>query len=100
VLLNQAHRAGGARALLERQAHADADHLFMRTAKAHVQKAQWVEQWLRGVPERFEDRLLRDLGCARTVCVPAHAVDHDKQNRMLSDGRDDTILVFFACPEQ
>jgi hypothetical protein len=52
------------------------------------------------VPERFEKTLLRDLGRAGTVRVTAHAVDHDKQNRMLSDRRDDTILVFFARPEQ
>ena len=52
------------------------------------------------MPERFENGLLRDLGGARTISVPAHAVDHNKQNRMLGDRRDDTILVFFARPEQ
>jgi len=52
------------------------------------------------MPERFEKSLLRDLGGACTIRVPAHAVDHNKQNRMLGDRRDDTILVFFARPEQ
>jgi hypothetical protein len=72
----------------------------MRTPKAHVKKAQRIEQWLWRVPERFEQGLLRDLGCARAICVTAHAVDDKKQNRMLGYGGDDTILVFFACPEQ
>ena len=52
------------------------------------------------MPESLKHGLLRDLGCTRTVRVPAHSVDHKKQNRMLGYGRDDTILVFFACPEQ
>ncbi len=74
--------------------------LFMRTAKGHVQEPQWIEEGLGRMPERFENGLLRDLGGARTIGVPAHAVDHNKQNRMLGDCRDDTILVFFARPEQ
>jgi hypothetical protein len=72
----------------------------MRTAEGHVQEAQRIEQGLGGVPERFEERLLRDLGRARAIGMPAHSVDHNKKNCMLGDGRDDTILVFFACPEQ
>ena len=52
------------------------------------------------MPERFEDGLLRNLGGACAIGVTAHAVDHQKHDRMLGDGRDDTILVFFARPEQ
>jgi len=100
VLLNQADRTGGTRALFERQAHADAHDFFVRTAEGHVQEAQRIEQRLGCVPERFEKCLLRDLGSACTISVPAHPVDHHKQNRMLGDSRDDTILVFFARPEQ
>ena len=74
--------------------------LFVRTAQGHVQEAQRIEQRLGCMPERFEKCLLRDLGSACTIGVPAHPVDHHKQNRMLGDSRDDTILVFFARPEQ
>jgi hypothetical protein len=72
----------------------------VRATQRHVQKAQWIKQRLGRMPERFQKRLLRDLGRARAVGVPAHAVDHEKENRMLGDCRDDTILVFFARPEQ
>jgi hypothetical protein len=65
-----------------------------------VQETQRIEQRLGRMPERFQKGLLRDLGRASTIGVPAHAVDHEKQNRMLGYRRDDTILVFFARPEQ
>lgn len=100
ALLDEADRAGCARPLFQRQAHSNTYDLFVRTPQGHVQEAQRIEQRLGSVPERFEKRLLRDLGGARTVSVPAHAVYHEKQNRMLGDGRDDTILVLFARPEQ
>ena len=100
VLLDEADRAGSAGSLLQGEAHANAHDLFVRTAQGHVQKAQRIEQRLGCMPEGFEKRLLRDLGCARTISVPAHAIDHDEQNRMLGNRRDDTILVFFARPEQ
>jgi hypothetical protein len=72
----------------------------MRAAKGHVQEPQWIKQGLGRMPERFEKSLLRDLGGARTVGMPAHPVNDNEQNRMLGDCRDDTILVFFARPEQ
>jgi len=100
VLLNQANRAGSARPLFERQAHANAHDFLMRAAESHVQEAQRIKQGLGRMPERFEKSLLRDLGGARTIGVPAHSIDHDEQNRMLGNCRDDTILVFFARPEQ
>lgn len=52
------------------------------------------------MPERFENRLLGDLGSARAVRMTAHAVDYDKQSRVLGHRRNHTVLVFFACPEQ
>jgi len=72
----------------------------MRAAESHVQEAQRIKQGLGRMPERFEKSLLRDLGGACTIGVPAHSIDHDEQNRMLGNCRDDTILVFFARPEQ
>jgi hypothetical protein len=100
MLLDEASCAGRARPLFQRKAQSNAHDLFMRTTQGHVQEAQRIEQRLGCMPERFEKSLLRDLGGASTIRVPAHAVDHEKQNRMLGDSRDDTILVFFARPEQ
>ena len=100
ALLHEAHGAGGARPLLERQVHADAHDFLVRTAQRHVQKAQRIEQRLRGVPERFEHGLLRDLGGTRAICMAAHAVDHEQQGRVLGNGRDDAVLVFFARPDE
>ena len=100
VLLNEANRTGSARPLFERQAHANAHDFLMRAAESHVQEPQWIKQGLGRMPERFKKSLLRDLGGACTIGVPAHPIDHDEQNRMLGNCRDDTILVFFARPEQ
>jgi uncharacterized protein (TIGR00255 family) len=52
------------------------------------------------VPEGFEDSLLRHLGSACTIRVPAHAVDHQQQSRVLGNRRDDPVLVLFACPDE
>ncbi len=100
VLLHEDGGAGRARPLLERQRHADAHDFLMRPAKCHVQEAQRIEQGLRGVPERFEYGFLGDFGRAGAIGVPAHAVDHEKQSRVLGHCRNHTILVFFARSEQ
>jgi hypothetical protein len=72
------------------------DDLFMRSAQRKVQKAHGIEHGLRCMPERFEDDLLRHLGCSGTIGVAAHAVDNDKQGSMLRDCAGDPVLVLFA----
>src|ERR1700683_3221148 len=65
TLLDQAHSAGGTRALLQRQLHPELHHLLVRAPERHVQEPQGIEQGLRGMPEGLDDRLLRDLRGAR-----------------------------------
>ena len=100
VLLDQAHGAGGARALLERQLRAELDDFFVRAAQRQVQEAERIEQRLGRVPEGFEDHLLRDLGRARAIGVAAHAVDDDEQRGVLGDRGGDPVLVLLAASEQ
>ena len=50
--------------------------------------------------EGFHDHLLRDLRGARAVGVPAHAVDHDQQRRLLGDRGANPVLVLLAAPEE
>ncbi len=40
------------------------------------------------------------FGGARAIRMPAHAVDHDKQSRVLGHCRGHAVLVFFARSEQ
>ena len=41
-----------------------------------------------------------DLGSARAIGMPAHAVDHDEQRGVLGDRGGDPVLVLFARPQQ
>jgi hypothetical protein len=100
MLLHEARRARCARALLQRKPHADAHDFLVSSAQCHVQETKWIKERLRRMPERFEDGLLRDLGGACAIRVPAHTVNDEKQSRVLGYRGDDTILVFFARAEQ
>jgi len=52
------------------------------------------------VPESFEDDLLRDLGGACAVGMPAHAVYDDKQRRVLRYRCSNPILVLLAPAQE
>jgi hypothetical protein len=97
-LLHDTDCAGRARALLERKVHAETHHVLMRTTQRHVEKAQRIEERMRCVPERFQNGLLRDLCRAGALGVATHAIDDKQQSSVLSDCRDDPVLVFFASP--
>jgi hypothetical protein len=100
VLLHQAHRAGGARALLERPLYAESHHFLVRAADRQMQEPQAVEERLGRVPEGVDDHLLRDLCGARAIGVASHAIDDDEQRRVLGNGRADPVLVLFAPAQQ
>src|SRR5579863_9433088 len=100
VLLYQAHRAGGARPLLERQLRAEFDHLLVGAADGQVQEAERIEERLRRGGERFHDRLLGHLRGARTVRVSAHAVDHQQQRCVLADRGVHPVLILVAPAQQ
>src|SRR5438552_245954 len=68
----------------------------MRSAESEVQKAHWIEDGLRGMPECLEDDLLRHLGGPGSIGMPAHAVGDHEQGRMLSDCAGDPVLVLLA----
>jgi hypothetical protein len=78
----------------------DAHHFFVSATERDVEETQRIEQRQRRMPERLENGSLRNLGRACTICVPAHSVYDDEQGRMLGYRGDDTVLVFFARPEE
>ena len=100
MLLDQAHRAGRARPLLERQLGAEPDDLLVRASERQVQESERIKQRLRRVPEGFRDHLLGDLRGARAVGMSAHAVDRDQERGVLGHRGADSILIFLAPTEQ
>ena len=68
----------------------------MGPPQSEVEKAHGIKERLRRMPERFENDLLRHLGCPGTIRMAAHAVNNDKQGRMLGDCAGDPVLVLFA----
>ena len=62
AVLHQAHGAGGARPQLERQVGAELGHFLVRTAERQMQESERIENGLRRVPERFDQRLDGGLG--------------------------------------
>ena len=76
------------------------DDFLVRAAERQVQEAERIEDGLRRVPERLDQRLDGGFGGARAVGMPTHAVDHDQQGRVLGDRDGDAILIVGAITEQ
>jgi hypothetical protein len=68
----------------------------MGPPQSEVQEAHGIKKGLGRMPERLEDDLLRHLGRAGAISMPAHAVNDDQQGRMLRDGAGNPVLVLFA----
>jgi uncharacterized protein (TIGR00255 family) len=100
TLLHDTYRASCAGPVLDGQVRAELYDLFMRTAQCQVQEAHRVKEGLRGVPEGFEDNLLRHLGSPRSVGVAPHAIDHNKQCGMLRHCGGDSVLVLLAPAQE
>ena len=98
--LHEAHGAGGTRPDLRRQAVAERDDRVVCAPDREVQEAVRIEQRAARLPEFAEQCADRDFGRARTVGVTAHAVDHGEKHGPVRVGDGDTILVFFAMPDQ
>ena len=79
--------------------HADG-HVFVGPAQRQVQESQRIEDGLRRVPERFDQRLDGGLGGLRAIRVATHAIDDDEQSRMLGDRNRHAILVVGAIAQQ
>ena len=77
AVLHQAYGAGGARPHFERQIGTELGHFLVRTAEREMQEAERIENGLRRVPERFDQRLDGGFGRAGAIGMAAHAVDHD-----------------------
>ena len=65
-----------------------------------MQEAHGVEERLRGVPEGFEDDLLRYLGSLGSVRMASHAVNDHEQRGMLGHRGRDPVLVLFASAQE
>ena len=65
-----------------------------------MQKAQRIENRMRRLPERFEQRRERSLGGARSLGMTAHAVDHHQQHRLIGGRHRHPVLVLLAMADQ
>ena len=100
ALLHQAQRAGGARALLERQVRAERDDVLVRAAERRCRKPSGSNSGCGVLPEARGQRGARGLGGAGAVGVAAHAVDRDHERRVLADGDGDAVLVVLAVADE
>ena len=65
-----------------------------------MQKAERIENRMRRLPERLEQRRERGLGGARTLGVPAHAVDHHQEHRLLGGRHRHSVLILLAMADE
>jgi hypothetical protein len=72
----------------------------MRPTDGQVQESIGVEQWSTRFPELADHGADRNFRRPGAVGVPAHAIDDGKERCAVTDGDRDTILVFFAIPEE
>lgn len=86
--------------MLDRQRGAHFHDVVVRSPEGQVQEADRVEQRLRRVPERLDERLQRRLGSTRAVGVAAHAIDRDEHRRMFGDGGRHAVLVVVARSDE
>ncbi|GMU69197.1 MAG: hypothetical protein AMXMBFR37_15290 [Steroidobacteraceae bacterium] len=100
ITLHDAHRAGRARAVLERQRGAELHDLVVRAPEGQVQEADRIEQRLRRMPEGLDQHLERDVRGALAVGMTAHAVDGDQHRGVLGDCGRDAVLVVLARSDE
>ena len=65
-----------------------------------MQESQRIENRMRRLPERFEQRRQRGFRGTRAFRMTAHAVDHDQQHRVLGGRHRDPVLIFFAVADE
>ena len=100
TLLHQAHRAGGARALLERQLRAELAPLRVRAPSVMCRKPRGSNSGCGVCQKASTITSLRHLGGARAVGMSAHAVDHQQECRVFGHRRSHAVLVLLATAEQ
>ncbi len=100
AVLDEAHGAGGARLVIERDAIAELDDAVVSARERQGQEPLRIEYRVRRLRERFLERRDRHLGGSRAVRVPAHAVDDDHQQRLAVRDEVDSILVFRPMARQ
>ena len=71
-------------------------HFLVRAAERQVQESERVEDGLRRVPERLDQRLDGGLGGLRAIGMTPHAVDDDEQGRVFGDRNGHAILIVGA----
>ena len=76
------------------------DHFLVRPAQRQVQESQRIEDRMRRLPERLEQRRERGLGGARAFGMAAHAVDHHQEHGLLGGRDGDPVLIFFAVADE
>ena len=99
-VLHQAQRAGRARPRFDAQALPELHDFFVRAAQGQMQESQRIENRMRRLPERLEQRGQRSLGGARAFRMSAHAVDHHQQHGVVGGRHRDPVLIFLAVTDE
>ena len=82
--------------MFERQIGAELGHFLVRTAEREMQETERIENGLRRVPERLDQRLDGGLGGFGAIGMTPHAVDDDQQGRVFGDRDRHAILIVVA----
>ena len=76
------------------------DHRIVGPPDRQVQESLGVEERTTRLPELADHGAYRHVGRPGAVGMAAHAVHDDEECRPVADGDGDSILVFFAIPEE
>src|SRR5271165_5749453 len=99
-ILDQADRTGRARPRFNTESHAQLDDLFVCPPERQMQKAERIENRMRCLPKRLEQRCESRFSGTRTLGVATHAVDDREQHRIVVARNRDAVLIFFAVPDE
>jgi len=65
-----------------------------------MQKAERIENRMRRLPERFEQRRKRRLGGTRSLGVAAHPIDDHEKHGLVRGRNRYPVLIFLAMADQ
>ena len=100
TVLHQADRAGRAGSRVHRYLAAEGHQVIVRTANGQVHEALGVEQRLGNARVGLGNGLAGDFGGLGAIGVPAHAVDHDHQHRLVARCDRHPILVLATIADE
>jgi hypothetical protein len=72
----------------------------MRSPERQMQKAERIENWMRRLPECFEQCRERRLGGTRSLGMAAHPIDDHEKHGLFRGCYRYPVLIFLAMADQ